>query len=81
MRKPWLTNDVLIKILAAALIEACLEEQFRLIAFVFMSEHVHLLVQPEIPQSKVSRLLDRTKQPASKQIRERLEANDSDLVR
>lgn len=80
-RKPLLTNDVWRKILAAALTKACLEEQFRLIAFVFMPEHVHLLVLPENPQSKVSRLLARTKQPASKQIRELLEANDSDMVR
>ena len=69
-RRPLLTNDVWRGILAASLTNACLEEHFRLIAFVFMPEHVHLhlLVLPENLHSKVSRLLARTKQPASKQI-------------
>ena len=82
-RRPLLTNDVWRGILAASLTNACLEEHFRLIAFVFMPEHVHLhlLVLPENLHSKVSRLLARTKQPASKQIRELLEANNSDLIR
>ena len=53
-RKPLLTNDVWRKILAAALTKAFLEEQFRLIAFVFLPEHMHLHVLPENPQSKVS---------------------------
>ena len=52
--------DVWRKILAESLTNACLEEQFRLIAFVFIPEHVHLLVLPENPQSNVSRLLART---------------------
>ena len=76
-RQPLLTNDVWRSLLAAALNSACLEERFQLIAFVFMPEHVHLLVLPQTSEAKVSRLLARSKQPVSKQIREILEARHS----
>jgi len=48
---------------------------------VTMPEHVHLLVLPETSQSKVSRLLARTKQPASKQIKLLLERESSPLLK
>ncbi|HIF01310.1 MAG TPA: transposase, partial [Fuerstia sp.] len=80
-RKPLLTNDSWRSILAKSLSVACCEEQFRLIAFVFMPEHVHLLVLPKTPQSKVSRLLARTKQPTSKQVKQLLERQDSHLLK
>ncbi len=65
---PLLTNDVWRGILAESLQAACTTEGFGLVAFVFMPEHVHLLAVPLAPTSNVSRLLARTKQPASKQI-------------
>mgnify|MGYP003508628969 CR=1 FL=1 len=79
-RMPLLTNDGWRKILAASLDNACIEEHFELVAFVFMPEHVHLLVLPLNSESSVSRLLARTKQPTSKQIRQLLEANQSRLI-
>ena len=79
-RRPLLTNDAWRGILAKSLSAACTEEQFRLIAFVFMPEHVHLLVLPETSESRVSRLLARAKQPTSKQVRQLLEAQGSPLV-
>lgn len=71
-RKPILTTEHRFKILSDSLSTACVEEQFQLIAFVFMPEHVHLLVLPEHTDRKVGRLLARTKQPASSQIRQTL---------
>jgi putative transposase len=72
-RRPLLTNDNSRSLLASSLQSACEEERFDLIAFVFMPEHVHLMVMPQTGTSKVSRLLARTKQPVSRQIRELLE--------
>ena len=78
-RRPLLANDDFKKIIAATLNSACLEERFQLIAFVFMPEHVHLLVRPQTSDARVSRLLARSKQPASKQVREILERHDAEL--
>jgi putative transposase len=79
-RKPLLTNDLWRGLLGQSLQSACQDEDFLLIAFVFMPEHVHLLVLPQSSDSKVSRLLARTKQPFSKQIRELLESRGSPLL-
>ena len=79
-RKPLLTNDTWRSILGRSLETACADEGFDLVAFVFMPEHVHLLVLPKTTEARVSRLLARTKQPTSKKIREMLEANSSPLV-
>ena len=79
-RRALLTNDQWQRVLAKSLSAACRDEQFRLVAFVFMPEHVHLLVLPKTSESKVSRLLARTKQPTSKQIRQLLEEQDSPLL-
>ena len=79
-RKPLLTNDRWRGILAQELQKACELERFGLTAFVFMPEHVHLLVIPKEPDAKVSRLLARTKQWTSKRIKAELVAHDSSLV-
>jgi len=79
-RKPLLTSDCWRGLLAAALDQACVEEGFQWITFVFMPEHVHRLVLPQDSQSRISRLLAGTKQPVSKQIREILEARRSPLL-
>ncbi len=80
-RMPLLTNDVWRAILVQSLEAACSEEGFGLLAFVFMPEHVHLLVVPLATDSNVSRLLARTKQPASKQIKQLLVEANSSLVK
>lgn len=79
-RRPLLTNDHWRGIFARNLASACTAEDFRLIAFVCMPEHVHLLVLPGGPNSKISRLMARMKQPTSKEIRKLLEANRSPLL-
>lgn len=79
-RRPLLTNDTWRGLLAESLGTACEVEGFLLLAFVFMPEHVHLLVQPETTNTKLSRLLARTKQPMSKAVRERLAESGSPLL-
>ena len=43
-----------------------------LVAFVFMPEHVHLLVYPRLPKPDLGLYLSRIKQPFSKQIKQQL---------
>ena len=79
-RRPLLTCGTRCQILAESLGQACIDEGFGLVAFIFMPEHVHLLVQPDSRESKVSRLLAKTKQPASKRIKSLLAESGSPLV-
>jgi putative transposase len=79
-RKPLLTNDKWREMLSRSVDAACDTEEFQLIAFVFMPEHVHLLVLPDDAKSNVSRLLAKIKQPFSKQIKEVLQSHKSRLL-
>jgi putative transposase len=79
-RKPLLTNDLWREMLARSVDSACVEERFVLNAFVFMLEHVHLLVLPENAESSASRLLGRIKQPFSKSIKQILIQSNSPLL-
>jgi len=79
-RKPLLTNDAWREKLARCIDAACHEERFVLNAFVFMPEHVHLLVLPSSGESNVSRLLARIKQPFSKTIKQILLEHQSHLL-
>lgn len=79
-RLPLLTNDAWQAILASSLSAACAEEKFNLVAFVFMPEHVHLLVHPISCNAKIGRLLARTKQPTSKAIKHILLQNQAPLL-
>jgi putative transposase len=79
-RQPLLTNGTWQKILANQLGNACEAEGFGLLAFVFMPEHVHLLVMPLHLNSEVARLLARTKQPTSKSIKQLLIKDNSQLL-
>jgi len=79
-RKPLLTNDAWRERFARSVDRACREEGFQLNAFVFMPEHVHLLVLPTRAESRVSRLLARIKQPFSKEVKSILSENRSRLL-
>ena len=80
-RKPLLTNDAWRERLARCIDAAFAEERFVLNAFVFMPEHVHLLVLPSNEDSNVSRLLARIKQPLSKAIKQILIEHESNLLK
>jgi putative transposase len=71
-RQPLLTNDTLRRQLARCIDAASQELDFRLAAFVFMPEHVHLLVVPMIPEPKIDLYLARIKQPFSKWVKQQL---------
>jgi putative transposase len=68
-RIPLLTNDDWRRRLAECLGEANQEHAFELVAFVFMPEHVHLLVYPLSEEPQIGHYLARVKQPFSKQIK------------
>lgn len=80
-RMPLLTSNPWRQILAEQLDVACQCEGFQLLAFVFMPEHVHLLVLPASDESRVSRLLGRTKQQTSVAVKALLLKSQSSLLR
>lgn len=79
-RQPLLTNDVWREHLAACIDAACIECEMQLGAFVFMPEHVHLLVVPNGSDPAIDRLLARIKQPFSKWVKEQLSETKSSLL-
>ena len=56
------------------------ETTIELVWFVFMPEHVHLLVCPMVPNPSISLYLARIKQPFSKQIKDVLVGQRSRLL-
>ena len=61
-RRPLLTNDTWREKLATCVEAAGDESAVDLVAFVFMPEHVHLLVYPKDPNPSISFYLARIKQ-------------------
>lgn len=80
-RMPLLTNDGwrrrLSKYIDAAGMEFCCE----LVAFVYMPEHVHLLIYPRLAEPELDGYLARVKQPFSSEIHRLLEACHSPLLK
>lgn len=82
-RTPLLTNDAYRTHLARSIDNALVEEEFRLIAFVFMPEHVHMLVYParnDATAECIPRFLAAVKNPCSKNIKSDLEKSGSRLL-
>jgi putative transposase len=79
-RMPLLTNDTWRAMLSVSIDRAVKGHDFRLIAFVLMPEHVHLLVLPGGPESRISGLLKAVKQPFSNRIKRLLVDNSSRLL-
>jgi putative transposase len=79
-RMPLLTNDDWRVKLARSIDEANAESAVELVAFVFMPEHVHLLVYPTRPGRVISRYLAVIKQPFSKKTKEILVTSRSKLL-
>ena len=77
---PLLTNDVWRELLCRSIDKAILRWNFRLVAFVLMPEHVHLLVYPTSIPVAINHLLSAIKQPYSVKIKNLLLAEGSDLV-
>ena len=79
-RQPLLTNDTWRQHLVRCIDAAGQELDFRLAAFVFMPEHLHLLVVPMLPEPAIDRYLARIKQPFSKWVKQHLLELKSPLV-
>ena len=64
-RQPFLTRDRACQWLVDSITAARRTHRFRLTAWVFMPEHVHLLIYPEGQQYNISRILSGIKLPVS----------------
>ncbi len=77
-----LLDDQLRCVMLARSIDRSLERHaFRLAAFVFMPEHVHLLIWPASDRVDVSAVLKAIKQPFSNRVRRLLEDDNQMLLR
>jgi len=56
------------------------KHRFELLAFVFMPEHVHLLVNPLEPKPSIDKYLASIKQPFSSRVKKSLRAADDSLL-
>ena len=79
-RMPLLTDDTWCGWLAAGIDRAACSQRFRLVAFVFMPEHVHLLIAPEGPEVRIDLILKAIKRPHSFRVKQRLVAVGSPLL-
>ena len=79
-RMQLLTNDVWREMFCRSIDKAITRWNFRLVAFVLMPEHVHLLVYPTTPIVEIDNLLSAIKQPYAVKIKNLLLASGSDLV-
>jgi putative transposase len=77
---PLLTNDEWRKLLSRAIDEALDETAMQLVAFVYMPEHVHLIVDPLEAEPRLPELLAKIKQPFSHEIKNLLEQSSSSLL-
>ncbi len=79
-RTPLLTNGAWREELARAVDQACLRHAWRLAAFVFMPEHVHLIVHPAESSARIAAFLFALKRPFSYRIKRRLQECGSPLL-
>lgn len=80
-RRPLLTNDSWREMVSQSIDAACGRHGWALTGFVYMPEHVHLLLYPLNPQSStISSLLRAIKRPVSYRIKAQLSASNSPLL-
>lgn len=81
-RLPLLDSDDRRRRLSRCIDSAGEETNVRLLAFVFMPEHVHLLVQPDDSNPRLDLYLTRIKQPFSEQMHAELasSAGNAELI-
>jgi putative transposase len=77
---PLLTNDAWRRMLAESVERAIQGHDFRLVAFIFMPEHVHLLAYPSIHEPRLDLLLKAIKRPFSFRVKRALAAARSPLL-
>lgn len=79
-RLQLLVSDEWRKWLAQSIDIAGQKHRFELLAFVFMPEHVHLLVNPLEPKPSIDKYLASIKQPLSSRVKKSLRAVDDPLL-
>jgi putative transposase len=79
-RLPLLTSNPWRAMLGVAIDRAVAGHAYRLAAFVYMPEHVHLLVYPLADASPISELLRAIKRPYSFRIKKLLEESHNPLL-
>jgi len=79
-RRPLLSNNTWRTLLSRSIDSAGEEEGFALNAFVYMPEHLHLVVTPKSNASDIARYLARIKQPFAAQVHELLSKRASPLL-
>ena len=79
-RLPLLTNAVWARLLSESIDRTLVHQGFRLVAFVYMPEHVHLLIFPTEPTARIDRLLFAIKRPLSYRVKQDLEQAGSPLL-
>lgn len=79
-RMPLLTNDDWRKRFCEAIDPALVRYGFRLVAFVLMPEHVHLLIYPTVSEPKIDKVLSALKRPYSYRIKKILIERNSPLL-
>jgi putative transposase len=79
-RMPLLTNDEWRRLCCRSVDKAIVAHGFRLVAFVVMPEHVHLLVYPTGSPVEIDGLLSAIKRPHSGRIKKLLENHRSSLL-
>src|ERR1051325_11603932 len=79
-RRPLLDDDHRRCLLSQSIDAAMQGHHFALIAFVYMPEHVHLVVFPEQPDSRVESLLYAIKRPFSFRVKQQLIAYNDPLL-
>src|SRR5262245_27181168 len=80
-RRPLLDDDFRRKLFVECLDKALDRQMFGLLACVLMPEHVHLLVVPLGPASRISSLLADIKRPFSWKLKRRLEQESEGLLK
>ncbi len=79
-RRPLLTNHTWRGLLSESIDRAIERHDYRLSAFVYMPEHVHLLVFPGLNASGIDDLLKAVKRPFSFRIKRLLQQSNSGLL-
>jgi putative transposase len=61
-KRPVFTSDAPVELVLAQILRACEEHEFAVIAYCFMPDHVHLLIEGTAPTSDCKRFIARVKQ-------------------
>jgi putative transposase len=78
-RLPLLTHEPLCRLLSQSLDRAVDQQGFWLLAFVYMPDHVHLLVFPTRPTARIEHLLYAIKRPFSYRAKQYVQHEDRPL--